>query len=216
MVRSMTGLMRCFTTISNSSRYRVRLVYLEVIQCRDRDLASQVRRAVSSIALNAAEARGNAGGNTRVRLESALGSLYEAQAGIRLAIAWGYFSQVAANEVLAPMNCLGGRIFGLVRKYRADEDILPTPLLAIVNLDLLATASVDGGVCSKCAHHPTTEAIHETAAATNSQVPIEFDQNLAGSPPARRDSHRAPLAANHNLTSSAEIIASYKRSIRVE
>ena len=89
---------------------------VEVIQRRDRDLASQVRRAVSSIALNAAEARGNAGGNTRVRLESALGSLYEAQAGIRLAIAWGYFSQVPANEVLASMNCLGGRIYGLVRK----------------------------------------------------------------------------------------------------
>ncbi len=98
---------------------------VEVIQRRDRDLASwffnhssasQVRRAISSIALNAAEARGNAGGNTRVRLESALGSLYESQAGIRLAIAWGYFSQVAANEVLASMNCLGGRIFGLVRK----------------------------------------------------------------------------------------------------
>ena len=64
---------------------------VEAIQRRDRDLASQVRRAVSSIALNAAEAQGNAGGNTRVRLESALGSLYESQAGIRLAIAWGVF-----------------------------------------------------------------------------------------------------------------------------
>ena len=89
---------------------------IETIQRKDRDLASQVRRAVSSIALNAAEARGNAGGNSRVRLESALGSLYEAQAGIRLAIAWGYFSQVAANEALASMNCLGGRIYGLARK----------------------------------------------------------------------------------------------------
>ncbi len=89
---------------------------VEAIQRTRPDLASQDRRAVSSIALNAAEARGNAGGNTRVRLESALGSLYEAQAGIRLAIAWGYFSQVAANEVLASMNCLGGQIYGLVRK----------------------------------------------------------------------------------------------------
>jgi four helix bundle protein len=89
---------------------------VEVIQRRDRDLASQVRRAVSSIALNAAEAQGNAGGNTRVRLESALGSLYEAQAGIRLAIAWGYFPQAAANDALVCMNCLGGRIYGLVRK----------------------------------------------------------------------------------------------------
>ncbi len=36
--------------------------------------------------------------------------------GFRLTIAWGYFSQVAANEVLASMNCLGGQIYGLVRK----------------------------------------------------------------------------------------------------
>ena len=51
-----------------------------------------------------------------MRLESALGSLYEAQAGIRLAIAWGYFSQAAANEALGSMNRLGGRVYGLVRK----------------------------------------------------------------------------------------------------
>jgi four helix bundle protein len=89
---------------------------VEAVQRKDRDLASQVRRAVSSIALNLAEARGNAGGNTRVRLESALGSLYEAQAGIRLAIAWGYFSQAAANEVLASMHRLGGRVYGVARR----------------------------------------------------------------------------------------------------
>jgi len=59
---------------------------VEAIQRRDRDLASQVKRAINSIALNAAEAQGNAGGNTRVRLESALESLYEAQAGVRFAI----------------------------------------------------------------------------------------------------------------------------------
>jgi four helix bundle protein len=95
------------------------------VQRRDRDLASQVRRAVSSIALNVAESQGNGGGNTRVRLETALGSLYEAQAALRLAMAWGYFSQVAANEVLGSMHGpsttprrrrLGGRVYGLVRK----------------------------------------------------------------------------------------------------
>ena len=98
---------------------------VEAVQRKDRDLASwffnhssasQVRRAISSIALNAAEAQGNSAGNSRTRFESALGSLYEAQAGLRLAIAWGYFSQAAANEALAAMNCLGGRIYGLVRK----------------------------------------------------------------------------------------------------
>jgi len=89
---------------------------VEIIQRKDRDLASQVRRAVSSIALNAAEAQGNAGGNTRVRLESALGSLYEAQAGIRLAVAWGHVSQATANEALASLHRLGGRVYGLVRR----------------------------------------------------------------------------------------------------
>jgi hypothetical protein len=35
--------------------------------------------------------------------------------GIRLAIAWGYFSQAAANEILTSLHRLGGRVFGLVR-----------------------------------------------------------------------------------------------------
>jgi len=89
---------------------------VDSIQRKDKDLASQVRRAISSIGLNAAEAQGNAGGNSRVRFESALGSLYEAKAGIQLAIAWGYVSQAAAVGVIESMNCLGGRVFGLVRR----------------------------------------------------------------------------------------------------
>jgi four helix bundle protein len=89
---------------------------VEAIQRKNRDLASQLRRAVSSIALNAAEAQGNAGGNSRLRFESALGSLYEAQAGIRVALAWGYFSQAAASEVLKSMHLLGGRIYGMIRR----------------------------------------------------------------------------------------------------
>lgn len=63
---------------------------VDAIQRKDRDLATQVRRAISSIALNAAEAQGVGSGNARVRFETALGSLYEAQAALRLAIAWGY------------------------------------------------------------------------------------------------------------------------------
>ena len=89
---------------------------VEVIQRRDRDLASQVRRAANSIVLNIAEGFGCAAGNARLRFESALGSLYEAQTGLRLAIAWGYFSQAAADEVLESMHCLGGRIYGLGRR----------------------------------------------------------------------------------------------------
>jgi four helix bundle protein len=89
---------------------------VEAIARKDRDLASQVRRAISSISLNAAEGRGAVAGNSRLRFETALGSLYEAQAGIRLAVAWGYISQTATDELLASLHCLGGRLFGLVRK----------------------------------------------------------------------------------------------------
>ena len=89
---------------------------IAAIQRRDRDLASQVRRAVSSIALNSAEALGNRSGNRRLRAESALGSLYEARAGIQLAIAWGYFAEAVAAEALRSLNRLGGRIYGVVRR----------------------------------------------------------------------------------------------------
>ena len=61
------------------------------------------------------EAQGNAGGNSRLRFETALGSLYEAQAGVQLAVAWGYVTQAVANELLQVMNRLGGRVFGLLR-----------------------------------------------------------------------------------------------------
>jgi four helix bundle protein len=89
---------------------------VESTQRRDRDLASQLRRAISSIALNVAEGLGNSAGNARLRFESARGSLKEAQAGIQVAVAWGYISAATAQPVLESMNCLGGRVYGLVRR----------------------------------------------------------------------------------------------------
>ena len=63
------------------------------------------------------EARGNAAGNSRLRFESALGSLYEAQAGIRVAVAWGYLGLREHTAVaLASIHELGGRLFGLSRR----------------------------------------------------------------------------------------------------
>jgi four helix bundle protein len=82
---------------------------------RDRDLASQIRRALSSIALNLAEGFGSAAGNERLRFQSARGSLYETQAGIRVAVAWGFLSRETAAPSLAALDHLGGRIFGLLR-----------------------------------------------------------------------------------------------------
>jgi four helix bundle protein len=89
---------------------------LALVQRRDCDLASQLRRAIASIALNVAEAQGNAGGNTRVRYESALGSLYETRAAVLLAVAWGYASRSVVAELLGSLDALGGRVFGLAKK----------------------------------------------------------------------------------------------------
>jgi four helix bundle protein len=89
---------------------------VEAIQRKDRDLASQLRRSTNSIAFHVAEGLGNAAGNARLRFETARGSLKEAQAGIRVAVAWGYVSDVAATPVLESMDHLGGRVFGFVRR----------------------------------------------------------------------------------------------------
>jgi len=86
------------------------------IQRKDRDLASQVRRALSSVGLNVAEGFGTASGHSRLRFETARGSLYEAQAGIRIAIAWGYVTQEQADRALEAIDDLGGRVYGLSRQ----------------------------------------------------------------------------------------------------
>jgi four helix bundle protein len=69
-----------------------------VVRRYDRDLADQLRRALSSIALNIAEGDGSSGGNRIARFSTALGSTREARAALRVAVAWGY---VAAGDVEA-------------------------------------------------------------------------------------------------------------------
>ncbi len=92
---------------------------------KDRDLASQDCRALSSVGLNVAEAFGTAAGNGRLRFETARGSLYEAQAGIRIAVAWGYFTQQQAEAVLAAMDALGGRVYGGFMGWRGGKCCVP-------------------------------------------------------------------------------------------
>jgi len=89
---------------------------VETVTRRDRDLASQLRRALSHVALNVAEGFGAGAGNARVRFESARSALYEAEAVLRVATAWGYLSAKEAHSVLEPMHALGERVFGLARR----------------------------------------------------------------------------------------------------
>ena len=104
--------------ILNQTFQAIRLVrpLVEAVGRRDRELASQVRRAMSSVALNLAEGFGTAGGNARLRFETARGSLCEAQAGINVAVAWGFLSEQAVAPALTALDALGGRIFGLSRR----------------------------------------------------------------------------------------------------
>jgi four helix bundle protein len=56
----------------------------------DADLARQMRRAMSSVALNVAEGMGSRGGNRTARYHTALGSMRETMACIDVGVALGY------------------------------------------------------------------------------------------------------------------------------
>ena len=89
---------------------------VEAIGRKDRELESQLRRSLSSISLNVAEAFGVHAGNARLRFRTALGSLYESQATLQVAAAWGYVEQQEAIRVVAALEVFGGRLYGLSRR----------------------------------------------------------------------------------------------------
>jgi hypothetical protein len=51
-----------------------------------------------------------------LRFETARGSLYETQAGMRIAEAWGFVSAENTAEVIAAIDRLAGRLYGLSRR----------------------------------------------------------------------------------------------------
>ena len=89
---------------------------IEAIGRKDRELESQLRRSLGSVALNVAEGFGAHAGNARLRFRTALGSLYESQAALQVAAAWGYVEQQAVNRVVAALEAFGGRLYGLSRR----------------------------------------------------------------------------------------------------
>jgi four helix bundle protein len=70
---------------------------IETIARRDADLARQLRRAASSIALNTAEGHGSTGGNERLRFRSAHASTQEVRACLDVAEALAYIDTVDAS-----------------------------------------------------------------------------------------------------------------------
>jgi four helix bundle protein len=72
------------------------------IQRYDRNLADQLRRALSSIALNVAEGNRSQGGHRIARFSTAAGSNAESRAALRVAVAWHYVDarEIAEGEAL--------------------------------------------------------------------------------------------------------------------
>ena len=77
----------------------------------DRDLASQLQRAATSISLNVAEGRDRSGGDQRRCYEIAAGSASEVHAALDAAEAWGWPVMVVTSRAL--LHRLRGLLYGL-------------------------------------------------------------------------------------------------------
>jgi len=84
------------------------------IEAHDRDLARQLRRAASSIALNTSEGSGCSGGTRRERYRNALGSARETGACIDVAQALGYVDEVDPT-LLDALDHIRATLFRVVR-----------------------------------------------------------------------------------------------------
>ena len=67
---------------------------LAVLRRKDRSLEDQLRRAITSVALNLAEGYGSRDGNKKLRYQTAPGSLDESRMALRVAVAFGYVNSL--------------------------------------------------------------------------------------------------------------------------
>jgi four helix bundle protein len=79
-------------------------VVMPQIERNDRDLADQIRRAASSVALNLAEGQRLTKGNKPKHYAIAHGSANEVRAAIHTALAWGWIEE--ATKQLAALDRL--------------------------------------------------------------------------------------------------------------
>ncbi|HEY3815519.1 MAG TPA: four helix bundle protein [Polyangiaceae bacterium] len=77
------------------------------IERRDKDLASQLRRAASSVVLNVAEGSGSFGGVRTQRYRTALGSARETMSCLLVAERFGYVEAMPGALVAAMNRVIG-------------------------------------------------------------------------------------------------------------
>jgi len=88
------------------------------IRARDADLAKQIRRAASSVALNVAEGRKRVGADRLHLFRIAAGSAAEVGAALDVAELWGYIATpTRARQIL---DRLGGLFWGLLHARVRD------------------------------------------------------------------------------------------------
>ena len=80
---------------------------LRAIERQDRDLASQLRRAASSVVLNLAESSGSVGGVRTQRYRTALGSARETRSCLLVAERFGYIEAMPAPLVAMLNQVIG-------------------------------------------------------------------------------------------------------------
>ncbi|MBK9032752.1 MAG: four helix bundle protein [Myxococcales bacterium] len=86
---------------------------VERIVLRDRDLASQLRRAATSAALNTAEGNRREGRDRHARFRIAAAECDEAACAVRIAVAWAYVDGAAAAPALALADRLAALLYRL-------------------------------------------------------------------------------------------------------
>jgi four helix bundle protein len=95
----------------------LRPIVERVRQC-DRDLGEQLRRSLSSVALNVAEGNRSQGGHRLARFSTAAGSNSESRAALRVAVAWGYVTAGAIEPGEELLDRVGAMLHGLGARSR--------------------------------------------------------------------------------------------------
>ena len=94
---------------------RLLVPVMDILEKKDRDLASQIRRAATSLPLNLAEGNGREG-RDRIRcFRIARGSAEEVRWAVRVAMAWQLVHEEATSQILQVADDLCRMTRGLVR-----------------------------------------------------------------------------------------------------
>ena len=84
------------------------------IKRANRDLADQITRAATSVALNLGEGYARTAGDQRRHYEMALGSAAEVRTGLAVGVAWGWIAE--PSSVLATMDRLMAIVWRLTHR----------------------------------------------------------------------------------------------------